>query len=474
MNATAQPLTGRPARILTVASAGPLLVLLAFSTPLTTLVSTADALSANMGDQAWILSAMSVGAAAGLLSSGALGDDYGRRRIFCLGALLLALASALGGVATTAWVLIVGRILQGLGGAAIIACSLGLLSHCFPAGPARGRATSIWAAALGSGVALGPLLAAALNQWGGWQLSYWLTAMCALLLAMAGRWGLPEFRAAQPRKVDMAGTVLLGLGLTLLLAGLIEGRSGWHQPLVLVLIASGLALLLGFVIAERVQSSPMLDLSLFRRADFLGTTLAAFAAGAGVLSLVSYVPTLLMRFDHISALEASTVILAWSATSAVTAFGARWLTPWLTPHAQQWVGLFGVALAQLGLYGIGPDSSVLHAVLALLLAGMANGVLNAALGYQAVASVPPERAAMGSGANNTARYLGSAIGLAIVAVLISHPDNTPDPTVTITHGWNQAVLITVLFSLLGAIAVIATHRQPDIRQADRALSSPRR
>ena len=105
---------------------------------------------------------------------------------------------------------------------------------------------------------------------------------------------------------------------------------------------------------------------------------------------------------------------------------------------------------------------------------MANGVLNAALGYQAVASVPPERAAMGSGANNTARYLGSAIGLAIVAVLISHPDNTPYPTVTITHGWNQAVLITVLFSLLGAIAVIATHGQPDIRQADRALSSPRR
>jgi len=99
-----------------VASAGPLLVLFAFTVPLTTLTSTAEALSAGSGAQAWILSAMSVGAAAGLLSSGAVGDDYGRRRTFVIGCLLLAFTSLLAAISPNGPLLIVARVLQGIGG----------------------------------------------------------------------------------------------------------------------------------------------------------------------------------------------------------------------------------------------------------------------------------------------------------------------------------------------------------------------
>ncbi len=158
-----------PNPTLAVAAAGTLLTLVAFTLPLTTLAGTAADLGAGPGAQAWVLSAMSLGAAAGLLSSGAVGDDHGRRRTFLAGALVLAVSSLLDAFAPDALVLILARIAQGLGGAAVLACSLGLIGNAFPAGAARARATGVWGASLGAGVALGPFLATGLAAIGGWR-----------------------------------------------------------------------------------------------------------------------------------------------------------------------------------------------------------------------------------------------------------------------------------------------------------------
>jgi len=438
--------------ILTVASAGALLVLLAFSVPLTTLTSTASMLDAGPGGQAWILSAISVGAAAGLMSCGEIGDDYGRRRTFVVGALLLSATSLLAAMAPNLLVFVIARLLQGVGAAAILACSLGLVGHAFPAGRGRARATGVWAAAFGAGVSFGPLLSAGLDHLGGWRLPYVLTGVGAVALAIAGQTLLPESRALKPRRVDVAGSLLLGGGLIVLLAGLVECRLGWSRPLVLELLGTGLILLAGFIAHERRTKSPMLDLTLFRRPDFVGATVAALAAGAGVLSLVSLVPMLLERAMGVGTMLSAVVILAWSGTSVVTAFGARWLPVWLTPRTQLIAGLVGVAVAQLALGWLSPDDPIWRLLPGLLLAGIANGFLNAALGHQAVSSVPADRAAMGSGANNTARYLGSSIGLTIVTVLITQAGDASGADGLVT-GWNQAVLITAGFSLVGALTV---------------------
>lgn len=439
----------RPGLTLAIASLGTLLVLMVFTIPLTTLTSTAVALGAGPGAQAWILSAMSVGAASGLLASGAIGDDYGRRRTFIAGALVLAGSSVAGALAPSALVLVGVRILEGLGGAAMIACGLGLIGHAFDAGRARARATGIWAAALGAGVALGPILSAELDMTGGWPLPYALSAAAALALAFAGWKWLSESRADSPRKVDWVGTLLLGVGIALLLAGLVEGRSGWGRPVVVALIVGGLVLLGGFLVAERLNSSPMLELGLFRRPDFVGATAGAFAAGAGVLSLVSLVPVLLERAMGVSTLISAFALLAWSATSVFSAYGARWLPEALAPRSQLVVGLIGVAVAQLMLGWLSPGDSIVRLLPGMFLAGIANGVLNAALGHEAVSSVPRGRAAMGSGANNTARYVGSGLGLAVVTVLITHAGRAAGVD-GLLAGWNDAVLVTAAFSLLGA------------------------
>lgn len=447
--------TGTAAATLTVTAAGTFLMLVAFTVPLTTLTAAAAALAAGSGAQAWILSAMPLGAAAGLLAAGALGDDRGRRRVFVIGAVLLAVASVLAALAPTAALLIVARIVQGLGGAALLACGLGLIGHAFPDGKARTRATAVWGAALGAGVAAGPVVAAGLAALGGWRLPYLVTGVAAVALALAGRSRLDESRAAQPRPLDAAGTLLLGLGVAALLGGLIEGRTGWVRPTTLGLLVVGLALLATFVAVEHRSSAPMLDLELFRRGDFVVATVGALASGAGILALSNVVPVLIQRGLGDSALLASLVLLAWSATSALTALAARWLPAGWNPRSQLVTGLLVVGGGQLMMLGITPESGPSRLLPGLLLAGAANGLLNAALGHQAVASVPADRTAMGSGANNTARYLGSAIGIAACSVLINQGGADAGPP-GITRGWDLAVIVTAAISLASALLVALT------------------
>jgi MFS family permease len=442
---------------LAVASSATALVLIIFTVPLTTLTSTAQALGAGPGAQAWILSAMSVGAAASLLGSGVIGDDYGRRRTFVVGTIVLALASAVGALAPNALLLIIARIAQGLGGGAVLACALGLIGHAYP-GRALARATGIWAAALGGGVAVGPILSAGLDQAVGWRVAYWFSALAAAVFAAVGRMRLAESRASNPRQVDVAGTMLLGFGMATLLSGLTEGRTGWNQPFVYVLFIVAFLLLGAFVVVEQRVASPMLDLSLFRRADFVAATIAALASGAGVLSIMSLIPIILQRAMGVDILLGAIVLLAWSATTAITAIATRWIPA--TPRNLMIGGLLACALGQLAVYGLHADSSFVRVLPGMLLAGAANGVLNAALGRQAVASVPADRSAMGSGANNTARYLGSATGLTICAVLITHA-GAASGTAGLLSGWNTAVLVSVVFSLLGALAVFLARERPD-------------
>ncbi|MBB3139918.1 MFS transporter [Halomonas organivorans] len=437
---------------LTIVSGATMLALMIFTVPLTTLTPTAQALAAGPSAQAWMLSGMPLGAAAGLLGAGALGDNHGRRRVFLWGLAVMFAASLAGALAPGGITLILARVIQGLGSAAVLACGLGLLGQAFVEAHERIRATAIWAAGLGAGVASGPIFASALTMVGGWRAAYLGTGLLAAALLALGRHRLPDTEASHGGRVDWLGSLLLVGGLACLMSALTELRIGWARPVPMLLALAGAGLLAGFVVVERRHANPILDLSLFRRADFVGATVAAFASGAGILALMTLVPTLLQRFLDTGALAAAFVLLGWSLTSVVTALSARWLPSGLSPRALMIGGLVACAVAQLMLFGPEPDSSALRFLPGLLLAGAANGILNAALGRQAVASVPARRTAMGSGANNTARYLGSAIGITLGAVLIAHGEAVNGMAGLVT-GWDQAVVLSAGFSLLGALVV---------------------
>jgi MFS family permease len=448
--------TSRPAgsrTTLAVAAAATFLALVVFTVPLATLPATAASLGAGPEAQAWILSSMSIGLGVALLSVGALGDDLGRRRVLVAGSVLLAVASVVGALAPGSAVLVAARIVQGIGAAALVACSQGLLGHAFPAGSPEARtASSVWGASVGAGIAAGPFVATGLERVVGWTGAYWASAVAAVVLAVAARVAIAESRAAQPRPIDLPGVAVLALGVGALLAGLTEGRSGFGRPGVLALLAAGIVLLAVFVVLERRRTSPMLDMALFASPAFVAATVGALATGMGIIATTSFLSTVVERGLRTTAVTGALLLLAWSGTSVVTALLARRLPVSLPGRAQLAVGLLVVAVGQLLLLGLEPGDSPWSLLPGLALAGAASGVINSALGREAVASVPPGRGAMGGGANNTARYVGSAIGVTVVAVVATRPGLGVGPEALIA-GWNDAVPVSLAFSLLGAGAV---------------------
>ena len=449
--ASAHPVDAGARATTATAAAGTFLALVAYTVPLTTLPETAASLGSGTGGQAWILSSMSLGLAVALLPTGALADDRGRRLGFVLGASLLAVASVAGALAPgTVW-LVLARVLQGIGAAAVIACSLGLIAHVSPDPRARTRATGIWGASLGAGIAVGPLASAGLAELGGWPAPYWLLAVTSVVLAVAGRRWLVESRATEPRAVDGVGVVLFSGSLAALLAGLVLGRQGWTSPGVLLLLEVAVVTGVAFPAWERRRRHPMLDLALFRRPAFVAATVAGLATGAGIISATSYSSTVVQRGLGSTALVGAYVLLAWSVTSVGTSLLARRLPARVTGQAQLVAGLVGVALGQVALTGVAVGDSPLRLVPGLLVAGAASGVLNAALGRQAVASVPAHLGSTGSGANNTARYLGAAVGVTVVSVLVGGGSGS---AADVLRGWDAAVLVTAAVSLVGAAVVL--------------------
>lgn len=439
---------------LLLASVATLLALATFITPLVTQGRTAATLAAGPLAQPWLLSGMSLGLAAALLPTGALADDLGRRRTFVLGLVVLALGALTCALAPNVLVFIGGRVVQGLGGAAVIACALGLLGHAFPPGPLRAHATGTWGAAVGGGIAAGGLLAVAVDHGRSWRGSYAVTAALALVLAVVAARSLVESRAAHPRRPDLLGAVLLGVGIAALCAALVEGRQGWTDALVLVLAVAALALLAGFVAWELQVPAPMLDLALFRRPQFVAATVAALANGAGAITLASLLPTVVQQGLGASLLVATLLNCVFALISVATALNVRRLPARVAPRAMLVVGLLGIAVAQLLQTGLQPSSSPVRLLPAMVVLGVFFGLVNAALGREAVASVPPGRTGMGSGANNTARYVGSAIGVS-VAVLIATRGVATGGAAALVDGWNTAALVTAGTSVVGALVVAA-------------------
>ena len=301
------------------------------------------------------------------------------------------------------------------------------------------------------------MLAAVLDRLATWRDAYWLLTLATIVLAIAAHRRVSESRTDDPRGLDPAGALLLGIGVSALLAGLVEGRQGWTQPVPIALLVGALILLLVFVLHEYRSRAAMLDLKLFVHPPFVAATVAALVTGVGIVALMSFMSGFLGNTFGINALGASFLLFAWSGTSVVTALLARRIPPSVTGGTQLAIGLIGVALGQLMLLGVSETSTWVRFLPGLVFAGIASGIVNAALGREAVASVPAGRAGMGSGANNTARYVGSAIGVTVVSVL-AIPTGTPT-TAGFVEGWNTAVLFTAAATVVGALVVLATRRR---------------
>lgn len=434
-----------------VAASGTALVMAIFAGFVVTVADTVHSLHSGVAGEAWGLSGMSLGLAVALLTAGALSDELGHRRVLGCSAGLLAATSAVGALAPSMEVLVAARVLPGVAGGGVLAAGLGSIGHAFPAGPARTDATGVWGAAVGGGVAAGPLGGAALAAALGWRSGFWVQAAGAAAVMTAAA-TLPATGPTQRRPLDLPGIATLGAAMALLTAALVESRQGWSGTTTVALLGAATLMLGAFAVVELRSRHPMLEPRLFARPQFLASISGALFTGLSVVGLMSYAPALMQRALHISVLGSAAVLAAWSATSMVVALAARWLPGRLATQTRLVIGLALAAAGELALSGLGTGASWPRLVPGLLLAGVGSGIVNAALGRIAIESVPLGRAGMGSGAGNTARYVGGAAGAALVVSIAS----AVSPHALI-EGWNVAALVCAGLCALGA-AVVASCR----------------
>ncbi|MET8566579.1 MFS transporter [Streptomyces sp. NPDC004783] len=436
----------RPGLALGLTSAATAMALMTYTAPMVTLPETAADLHTPLSAQAWLLNGTPLGLAALLLVAGSLADDYGRRRIFVSGTLALGVTTVLGAFATTTWLFTLARVAQGAASAALLASSLGLLVHAFPTPAGRLRATGVWGAFVSGGIAVGPLLAGAIPDW---RLSYVVLGAATLVVAGLGARALTESRSPRDGRPDLAGAVTFGLALVALVAAVTLGRDGWLRTPVGLLLAATVLLGALFAVLERRAATPMIDLSLLRRAPFLASSAGGLFTGLAVIGLFSFLPALLQQRLGLSPMDTAWLFLLWSGLSFAVALQARRIAHRVPPRHQLTVGFAlhaAGALTMLGAVGAGSWTRLLPG---LVLGGVGSGLLNAALPLLAVESVPAARAAMGSGAQQTFRYIGSCAGVALTIAVATSADDAGRGADTAL--WMSAGLAAVAAVLVGVV-----------------------
>ncbi|MEU8716499.1 MFS transporter [Streptomyces sp. NPDC048663] len=425
--------TPRARATLALTSAATAVSLMTYTAPVVTLRDTAADLHTPLSAQAWLINGTPLGLAALLLVAGSLADDFGRRRIFLLGTLTLGITTALGAFTGSTWLFTLARIAQGAASAAILASSLGLLVRAYPSPRGRLHATGVWGAFVSGGIAVGPLLAAALPNW---RVAYAVLAAATLLVAALSPRALTESRSPRGGRPDILGALTFGLALVSLVAALTLGRDGWLRTEVGLLFLAAVVLLAVFVLVERRTATPMIDLGLLRRPAFLASSAGGLFTGFAVIGLFSFLPVLFQQVLGLTPLDTAWLFLLWSGLSFTVALQAKRLAGRVPPRHQLAAGFALHAIGVLSMLGAIDSGSWQRLLPGLILGGIGSGLLNAALPLLSVESVPAARAAMGSGAQQTFRYIGSCAGVALTIAIVTSSTTGPG------HGANIALAVS--------------------------------
>jgi EmrB/QacA subfamily drug resistance transporter len=370
----------------------------------------------------WVLNGYLLSLSALMLLGGSLGDAFGRRRVFVVGGLAFAAATAVCALAPgSAW-LIVGRVAQGCGGALLVPNSLAMLEATFREED-RGAAIGQWAGWSGASTALGPFLGGWLVDAFSWRWVFLAIAPFAVAAAIIGRAGhaarTPVASAeasSHPHRVDYAGAALVSLGLAGVTAALVEGaRVGFGAVPVMIAGAGGVALLGAFLLLERRAHDPLLPLSIFRSRQFTGANLATllvYAALGGVLFLLMLQLQDVLGYNALLAgcallpLNVLLLLLSTPAGRWAHRIGAR-----LPISLGALTAGIGVAL----LARVQPGASYLGTLLpALVVFGLGLGTMVAPLTAAVLAAVPQAEAGLASAVNNAAARLAGLLAIAVL------------------------------------------------------------
>jgi EmrB/QacA subfamily drug resistance transporter len=368
----------------------------------------------------WVVDIYALILAALLLAMGALGDLYGRRRLYLGGLALFALASLGSCLARSTAELIAARGVQGIGGAAMYATTIALLNSAYR-GRDRGVAFGIWGAVSGAAAAAGPILGGVLTQGLSWRWIFFVNLpVCVAALVATGR-AFGADRVQRGSRLDVPGLVTFTTGAAAVTYALIRvSAAGWTSGQTLGLLGAGLAAWAGFAVIEHRSASPLLDLALLRRPAFAGVLTAGLLLNLAAFAYFPYSSLWLQSVLGLSPIRAG---LLGSAPLSVAAFAVSALAGrFLHTANPRWVVGGGLALIGAGALAQGTLSAGSGSVAllpGLIAAGVGVGLATPTLVSNAMSAVPPRSGGMAAGAVNTARQLGFTVGVALLGSIFA-------------------------------------------------------
>ena len=429
----------------------------------------------------WAVTGYLLVGAAVIVTSGALGDVFGRRRFFLLGLALFVASCILIALSDSGTGVIAGRMIQGAAGSTILACGMSLLSVA-SSGAAQMRAITLWGAASAAGAAAGPLVGGVLVETTGWQGLFWIdmaiAAACIPLTLLTVRESRDPNRS---HSIDILGTVMIAVLLVPLVLALSEGTSwGWVSlPTIGCFVVSVLGAF-GFVAVEQRAKAPLVDLQLLRNGVLVGATIAILIV-AGAINALMYLLSLYFQDPAafgFSALEAGLATLPAAAAMIL-------VTPLITPLAVK-IGAgravaLGFALATVG-FGvlILVDASWRYVafVAPLVLLAVGLGIANGPASSASTSSVDPKDTGAASGISNMSRYVGGALAVAAASTIYNAATNNhlqagASRADALAAGLSRASIMLTLFSASGILLIVLLRRYSarKPRAVDRAAAA---
>ncbi|HEV7528472.1 MAG TPA: MFS transporter [Solirubrobacteraceae bacterium] len=410
-------------------------------------------LGASIDQLEWTVNAYNLSFAVLLITGAALGDRYGRRRMYASGLGLFALASAACALAPTVGWLVAARALQGAGAAMLMPLALALLTTAFPP-ERRGAAIGMFSAITGIAVASGPLVGGAVVQGINWEWIFWLNVPIGLLAIPFVLKRMDESFGADT-KIDIRGLVLVGGAALGIVWGLTRGNiSGWGSAAVLGPLAAGVALAGAFVAWERRAPEPMLPMRFFRSRAFSAGNAAIFCTIGSLFSCVFFFPQLLQTGMGNDALHAGLKLMPWTATFITVAPIAGALADRIGERPLMAVGLALQAVGTTWLALIAaPDMAYSHALGPFITAGVGISMAIPAAQASVVGSIADDDAGKAAGANTMMRELGGVFGIALAVTVFAGAGGYGSAHAFV-DGFGPAVGVSAGIALVGVVCAL--------------------
>jgi EmrB/QacA subfamily drug resistance transporter len=422
-------------------------------------------LHADLASLQWTVNSYGIAFAAGIITAAALGDRFGRRRVFNLGLALFTSASAACALAPNAADLVVARTVQGLGAAAVLPLSLTILTTAFPP-QRRGLILGIYGGLAGLAVAAGPLVGGIVTEGLDWHWIFWLNVPIGLLATALATWLLPESHGARER-LDLLGVALVTAGVVGLVWALVRANDvGWSSPEIVSTLMAGCALLLAFVGWERRVREPMVPMRLFHSRAFAVGNVTMFLM-SGATFAAAFLITQEFQFARgYSPVSTGLRLLPFFGTPMVVSPLAGALSDRI---GRRPIMVTGLALQALGFAWVAARGSLrtswVELVVALLVAGIGISMALPTVPTAVLSSVAEIEMGKASGINYMAQRFGAVFAIAIGSAVFSAHGNLSDPA-AVTAGFRPALWSCVLFAALAALTSLAISTRTSRASAD--------